>query len=428
LLALSVMLSAALAAPVAADTGPYLVKDINPSGDSDPSNLTALGSNLLFTAKGGGKGRELYISDGTPTGTHRVKDIRPGGASSNPDHLTAIGGLLYFDAHDGVHGRELWVSDGTGPGTMMLKDINGSGGSQPWGFTEFNGFVYFSADDGVTGRELWRTDGTGPGTNRFKDIEPGPGDSSPSNLISFAGQLFFLRTHCPTPACFSTLFKSNGTAAGTKPQRDNHGDKITGHITGLVPAGAFLYWTMEETELWRSRLGEASKTKSIGAIPAWDITAVGSLAFFTVFNGGNALWVSNGGAPGTQELANPGTVRHLVNVNNQLMFFDHEQLWFSDGTVAGTQPTNEYVTSGFGESAVIANVLYFDGVESEPTVLPTGVPPPDTTLWGATAQVNGAFNLGGPAYPRELTTVGLGVYYSAYTPADGWELWRYSPI
>jgi ELWxxDGT repeat protein len=408
--------------PVAAATGPYLVKDINTSGDSIPVELTALNGKLLFSARGGGKGRELWISDGTPTGTHRVKDIRPGTASSNPDHLTAIGGLLYFDAEDGVHGRELWVSDGTGPGTVMLKDINSTGSSQPWSFTEFNGLVYFAADDGVSGRELWRTDGTGPGTKRFKDIAPGPGSSDPGALTSFAGQLFFVRSHCPTPACYATLFKSNGTSAGTKPLRDNHGDKITGQINFLVHGGAFLFWSMDETELWRSRLGEASKTKKIADIAAWNITSFASLVAFTV---SGQLWVSGGSASNTIALGQ--TANHLVYVNGQLLFFDDERVWATDGTVEGTKP-GELVLTSFGQFAVIANVLYFDGYSNESATagLTHGVPAPLTTLWVTDGEW--ATDMGGGNYPSEITTVGTSVFYAARDDDHGIELWRYSPV
>lgn len=71
---------------------------------------------LYFTAKGGGKGRELWRSDGTADGTRRVKDIRPGSAGSNPYALTAVGGRLYFGANDGVAGVELWTSRRHRPG------------------------------------------------------------------------------------------------------------------------------------------------------------------------------------------------------------------------------------------------------------------------------------------------------------------------
>jgi len=59
-------------------------------------NLTAVGSTLYFVANDGTNGSELWKSDGTATGTVRVKDILPGTGSSSPSYLTAIGGTVYF--------------------------------------------------------------------------------------------------------------------------------------------------------------------------------------------------------------------------------------------------------------------------------------------------------------------------------------------
>ena len=84
----------------------------------------AAGGKLFFPAASVGNGTELWTSDGTPVGTHQVKNIVYGGASSNPSSLTAAGSLLYFAARDVNHGRELWVSDGTARGTHMVMDIN----------------------------------------------------------------------------------------------------------------------------------------------------------------------------------------------------------------------------------------------------------------------------------------------------------------
>jgi len=84
----------------------------------------AVGSRLFFPAPSMGNGIELWVSDGTTVGTHIVKNIVYGGASSNPSDLASVGPLLYFSARDANHGRELWVSDGTARGTHMVLDIN----------------------------------------------------------------------------------------------------------------------------------------------------------------------------------------------------------------------------------------------------------------------------------------------------------------
>src|SRR5688572_17395184 len=172
---------ATIAGPASAATGPYLVKDIKLNGSSVPDGLTEMGGKLYFSAAGGGKGRELWVSDGTGPGTRRVKDIRPGVAGSSPQDLIKIGGLIFFSADSGNgDGRELFRSDGTSAGTWQVADINpGPTDSHPWSFVDFNGVAYFAADDGTHGRELWRSDGSTAGTRMVRDIDPGAEGTNP---------------------------------------------------------------------------------------------------------------------------------------------------------------------------------------------------------------------------------------------------------
>src|SRR5690606_17210362 len=122
-----------------------------------------------FTASDGVNGNELWKTDGTTSGTMMVKDINPSG-DSYASNLTALDDKLFFSADNGTDDIELWYTDGVG--TMMVKNINPNGSSNPANFVEFNGKIYFSANDDVNGAELWVSDGTAAGTVLVKDIYP----------------------------------------------------------------------------------------------------------------------------------------------------------------------------------------------------------------------------------------------------------------
>lgn len=86
--------------------------------------------------------------------------------------------LMYFLKQSEIYGLEPWVSDGTVSGTHMLKDIeSGSGHSKPSDFVVANNIVYFIAEDDENGRELWKTDGTNSGTVRVTNWETCDGDA-----------------------------------------------------------------------------------------------------------------------------------------------------------------------------------------------------------------------------------------------------------
>lgn len=62
----------------------------------------------FFTASDGATGFELWKSNGTGPGTVLVTDIVSGG-NSDPTNLTAVGDRLFFIARAPGLGRELWM-------------------------------------------------------------------------------------------------------------------------------------------------------------------------------------------------------------------------------------------------------------------------------------------------------------------------------
>ena len=300
-------------------SGTLMLKDINSgSGNSFPMNYghAYLNGKLLFNAADATNGNELWETDGTAAGTQLVADIFPGSASSftTTSWMTAYNGNIYFVASSGgSNGAELWVSDGTTAGTMMLKDIYSGGmGSFPSYMTVCNGKLFFAATTAANGTELWMTDGTFAGTVMVKDIEPGTGSSSPVNFVVSGTSLFFKAT---TTAGGSELWVSDGTSAGTVMVKDINTGAASGFSGNAITVlNGKVYFNGDDgiagDELWVSDGTQAgtSMIKDIypgatGSYPT-QLTAQNGKLWFRASDGTNGYepWVSDGTSGATNML------------------------------------------------------------------------------------------------------------------------------
>ncbi|WP_027381969.1 ELWxxDGT repeat protein [Epilithonimonas caeni] len=146
-----------------------------------------------------------------------LKNINPSGTAYPQNfYYSASLGKTFFSSNGG-EGQELWMTDGTESGTKLVKDINtfsATAGSGPNNFVEYNGKVYFSAADGsTTGTELWVTDGTEQGTSLVKDLFPGSSSSFPEKMVVYGDKLYFLMSNTGGAR---QLWETDGTEGGTK--------------------------------------------------------------------------------------------------------------------------------------------------------------------------------------------------------------------
>ncbi len=123
-------------------------------------SLKRVGEKMFFAGDTRTSRQQLWISDGTVSGTRLVKDIRTGRYSDQLSNMTELEGILYFTANDGIHGQELWKSDGTPEGTIMVQDINPGltdglpANSDPTHLTAINGVLFFAAKNGRVTKPL----------------------------------------------------------------------------------------------------------------------------------------------------------------------------------------------------------------------------------------------------------------------------------
>ncbi len=338
-------------------SGTWKVKDICPGFcTSSITYRRAIGQTLFFFTADEGNGH-LWKSDGTPSGTVPVQEV--GGRS---DRFEVSGRYAYFVGHDEKHGDELWRTDGTAEGTMLIKDVRpGSESSGIGPLVVAGSYLFFFADDGTRGPALWRTDGTEPGTVLLKETaqaKPGPVYRP---LVAFGDSVYFSAEDAVHGV---ELWSSDGTAAGTRMVADvNPGG--AGSEPFLIPAPEarllFLARGPEGVSLWDTDGSEGgthriaridSGAEDRSSAPSLMNDVAGQLFFFTrapCTCAVNSLWSSDGSENGTQRLEDirPAGSSPVISAGGSLYF-------------------NEYTGSGSGSSYQFWRV---DGISKAATKL-----------------------------------------------------------
>ncbi|MCR4159291.1 hypothetical protein NUK34_10550 [Kerstersia gyiorum] len=217
---------------------------------NDASGLrAALGNKLVFTSI---QGDELWITDGTPAGTVLVKRIRNDGKSAAFQALTSVGNKVFFIADSG-NGERLWVSDGTGAGTRIVDDTLAV--TQHEHVAVAGDHLVFLAGspsvNDVTDNKLYSTDGvtverlvTDDLLKKYKldssNVLPCVATCKDASTLAFhqiGKQLLMQINGGLTAPAEGTSSKqtvyywlTDGTAAGTRPLRDDEGKAVVSHL------------------------------------------------------------------------------------------------------------------------------------------------------------------------------------------------------
>ncbi|MDC0710840.1 hypothetical protein POL68_20360 [Stigmatella sp. ncwal1] len=459
--------------------GVVQVKDLNTRPVRFPSvrsEAVALADGTsLFAARDGLFGEELWRSDGTEVGSSLVKDIAQGLTDSNPRHLTRVGNTVFFAARsEGFNDfavEELWKTDGTPSGTVRVKRLPKSGESdQIAGMVQANGTVYFTYDHGYEA-QLWKSDGTGAGTVvvqsvafPYEDVQllavgntvfftardtqhrgelwklDGAGSqrlvtftlspSYPRERLTAVGNLLFL-------ASDKTLWRSDGTPGGTFAVAT-----LPFQIGEMVAFNGALFFGGYQG-LWKSDGTVASQVQTFeGKVGSF--ATLGGALFFAGTHGsfGTELWTSDGTAAGTHLLKDlvPGPegslLRELLAWNGGLYFtastsLGTRGLWRSDGTAAGTLVLKTWAEAegSFLEKShsftPVGSALLFTVPERPEDFFPS-------ITWRTVGTAKGTREMGGAwtgtrssqSLTQPLATVGDSVYFAASDGSPGETLWK----
>jgi len=158
-----------------------------------------IGSEIYFSGFSTDFGGEPWKTDGTLTNTVMIKDIMVDANyfnSPGASQFTKVGSKVFFVARDNFHGYELWVTDGTASGTNMVKEIypGNNNGFSPGFLLERDGLLYFTAFDVSGVVNIWKSDGTSSGTIK---VTTNP-DNNVLGPLTKINNIIYFSMHSPT--------------------------------------------------------------------------------------------------------------------------------------------------------------------------------------------------------------------------------------
>ncbi|MBI5852074.1 MAG: hypothetical protein HZB39_13760 [Planctomycetes bacterium] len=160
-----------------------LLLDLEPMLHASVRELTAVGSRVFFIANSAADGEDLWVTDGSPSGTRQVAELSPRALVGGLFGLKAVGARIVFGRFENEGFAELWSSDGTVAGTVRLHGYVGRREDRIDLAVAANGLIWFAGADG----RPWISDGTVAGTRRAVASDR----YAPHSFTAFAGEVWF---------------------------------------------------------------------------------------------------------------------------------------------------------------------------------------------------------------------------------------------
>lgn len=333
-----------------------------------------------FVAETATTGEELWVTDGTSAGTRLLFEMEPGVADGADEVFGLLNGrVLFTGTEQGTYG--LYSSDGTLANTLRLSSLeNGI-----LDLVSLDSVAVFSARTANEGRELWVTDGTRSGTALLSDLIPGTSSGWPNYFVRWGSDAYFVAD--TTQYGWEEIFVTDGTSGGTAMAFELDPGAGNGGAYGLTVANDKLFFASYETGLeglWVVDNPQGTPQKLVSGNVTDIATSPDGLSVVfgfdpTTSNLENELWKSDGTIAGTQkvaEIAAAGIDAEPYSFfdDGELIYFNSTTAngdtlaWKSDLTAAGTAQILSSLTSpqidGSVGSVVFGDYLVSSGIRA----------------------------------------------------------------
>jgi trimeric autotransporter adhesin len=332
------------------------------TGSNVGTLFISTGTEAYFLANTTAAGQQVWITDGTSTGTHQVADPYTGSEALSPTLLGLIGTDLIFAESTSDNSMQLFRTDGTTAGTQAVSAFASSQYGMLADSAVVNGKVYVALESNLSccQPDLWSTDGTAAGTVQIDSNEGYPFHLQPSSLRPFGNQLALL-TDAENTGTELSMVDSDTNALTILDLAPGAGSGASNGSTIAAMDGFILFLRGDPNDglhLYRSdgTLAGTTLVTDLGAGVQLSqlsqdivVTRVGARAIFQSENAQNGpqLWGSDGTAAGTVPLINTPNgpsgfyVQPLIGVVGSHAYYgvysgSNFQLVATDGTAAGT--------------------------------------------------------------------------------------------